>query len=93
MAVMVTVRRCIRCRSIVRRSTRCLPQRRQSAAPALTLPNAVIELSNSEDDTVADTLDGERFDMQPRYNQKLTPVRHGSSSSIVAETLEPPATR
>jgi hypothetical protein len=42
------------------------------AAPAPTLPNAVIQLSNSEDDTVAYTLDGERFDMQPRYSQKLT---------------------
>ena len=46
-----------------------------AAAPAaapLTQPNAVIELSNSEDDTVAYTLDGERFDLQPRYSQKLT---------------------
>ncbi len=42
------------------------------AAPAPALPNAVIELSNSEDDTVAYTLNGERFDMQPRYSQKLT---------------------
>jgi hypothetical protein len=43
-----------------------------AAAPAPALPNAVIELSNSEDDTVAYTLNGERFDMQPRYSQKLT---------------------
>ncbi len=43
-----------------------------AAAPAPALPNSVIELSNSEDDTVAYTLNGERFDMQPRYNQKLT---------------------
>lgn len=42
------------------------------AAPAPALPNSVIELTNSEDDTVAYTLNGERFDMQPRYNQKLT---------------------
>jgi hypothetical protein len=45
-----------------------------AAAPAAapSLPNAVIELSNPEDDTVAYTLNGQRFDMLPRYSQKLT---------------------
>jgi hypothetical protein len=43
-----------------------------AAAPAPSQPNAVIELTNSEDDTVAYTLDGQRFDMLPKYGQKLT---------------------
>jgi hypothetical protein len=43
-----------------------------AAAPAPSPPNAVIVLSNPQDDPVAYTLNGARYDMAPRYSQKLT---------------------
>jgi hypothetical protein len=43
-----------------------------AAAPAPSIPNAVIVLANPQDDPVSYTLNGARYDMSPRYSQKLT---------------------
>jgi hypothetical protein len=36
------------------------------------LPSAVVVIVNQQEDTVAYTLDGQRYDLSPNYSQKLT---------------------